>query len=87
MPTERSRDRGGVLVAVAMVLLPALCCALPALLAAGALGAVGGWLRNPWVIAVAALVVGGGLVRALVRRSRCSRSHDERVTNRRRVLR
>jgi thiol:disulfide interchange protein len=52
-----------------MVLLPALCCALPALIAAGVLGAVGGWLRNPWVIGAAAILVVGGLVRALLRRS------------------
>lgn len=69
MPTERSREHG-VLVGVAMVLLPALCCALPVLITAGALGAVGGWLRNPWVLTIAALLVVGALGRALLRRSR-----------------
>ncbi|WP_199796532.1 hypothetical protein [Pseudonocardia dioxanivorans] len=38
----------------AVALLGALCCAGPALLAAGALGAVGSWLSNPWLIAAAA---------------------------------
>jgi mercuric ion transport protein len=52
-----------------MVLLPVLCCAIPALIAAGVLGAVGGWLRNPWVIGIAVIFVVGGFVSALLRRS------------------
>jgi thiol:disulfide interchange protein len=43
----------------ALVLLAALCCGLPLLLAAGALAGLGSVLGNPWVIGAAvALAVG-----------------------------
>jgi hypothetical protein len=43
----------------AVVVLPVLCCAGPALLAAGALGALGSWLLNPWLIGAAILLAVG----------------------------
>lgn len=49
----------------ALVTLPVLCCAAPALLAAGALGGLGSWLVNRWLIGAAVLgglaVLGWGL--------------------------
>ncbi len=62
-PTRRSmREYLGI---GALVTLPVLCCAAPALLAAGALGASGFWLVNPWLIGVAVLaalsVLGWGM--------------------------
>lgn len=48
--------------------LVVLCCAGPALIAAGALGAVGAWLANPWVIAIAVAIAATALV-ALLRRT------------------
>lgn len=53
-------DKRGVVAALGVGALLILCCAAPALLAAGLLGGLGTWLGNPWVIAaavVAALVV------------------------------
>jgi len=58
-PTRRSmREYLGI---GALVTLPVLCCAAPALLAAGALGALGSWLVNPWLIGTA--VLGPHLIR------------------------
>ncbi|WP_219418496.1 hypothetical protein [Pseudonocardia nigra] len=60
---HRLRDSLGV---AAVVALPVLCCAGPALLAAGALGVLGSWLLNPWLIGAAillALGVGGWRLR------------------------
>ncbi|MCP3818514.1 hypothetical protein NLX86_10405 [Streptomyces sp. A3M-1-3] len=51
-----SRGRSGGVGLVAAGLLMVLCCAGPLLVGAGALGAVGGALRNPWLISVAAVV-------------------------------
>ncbi len=52
-PTHRSvREYLGI---GALVTLPVLCCAAPALLAAGALGALGSWLVNPWLIGAAVI--------------------------------
>lgn len=53
-------DKRGLLATVGVGALLILCCAAPALIAAGLLGGLGAWLDNPWVIAaavVAALVV------------------------------
>jgi mercuric ion transport protein len=64
-PTGRSEAALGIGAVVAMV----LCCAGPALLAAGALGAVGAWFGNPLVIAA-----GAGVVLAVVLGGRRRRS-------------
>lgn len=54
-PTERpARSSLGVAV---LAVLPVLCCAAPALLTAGALGALGSWLTSPWLIGAAVLLV------------------------------
>lgn len=51
MSTNPGKDGGlGTLATIGIVALPVLCCALPVLIAAGALGAVGSVLGNPWVI-------------------------------------
>ncbi|VEG41035.1 Uncharacterised protein [Mycolicibacterium flavescens] len=42
--------RNPVLLGAAAVLVTALCCAAPVLIAGGALAAVCGLLENPWVI-------------------------------------
>lgn len=47
----------GALGVAALALLGVLCCAGPALLTAGALGAVGAWLASPWLIAAALAVL------------------------------
>lgn len=44
----------GALALLGAALVMVLCCAGPLLLAGGALGAVGGELRNPWLITVGA---------------------------------
>jgi hypothetical protein len=49
-----------------------VCCAGPALIAAGALAGIGGFLGNPWVIAAAAVVLVAA-VTAVIRRRRPSR--------------
>lgn len=52
-------DKRPVLATLGVGALLVLCCAAPALIAAGALGALAAWLGNPWVIgaAVAAVLV------------------------------
>ncbi|WP_216207073.1 hypothetical protein [Amycolatopsis aidingensis] len=52
-------NKRGVLTTLGLGAVLVLCCAAPALIAAGALGALGAWLGNPWVIgaALAAAVV------------------------------
>lgn len=57
-------------VTAGLVLLPILCCTLPLLIAAGALGAVGAVLCEPWVIAAAVLLPVGVVGRRLLRRRR-----------------
>lgn len=63
------------LPAVGVVAAMALCCGLPLLIAAGALGSLGAWLGNPWVTGAAVLGALALMVR-LVRR-RTSRSADD----------
>ncbi|GAB7145671.1 hypothetical protein [Mycobacterium riyadhense] len=45
------------LAAAGLALLPVLCCALPLLIAAGALGALAAALANPWMIGAGAVLV------------------------------
>lgn len=73
MPTT-SKDQGNrTAVAVGgFFLLHVLCCGLPLLIAAGALGAAGSILANPWVIAAAVFLAAGALVWALQRRRKGS---------------
>lgn len=53
----------GLMAVVAMV----TCCALPVLISAGILATIGGVLRNPLIIAAAALVLAGAVAYALRR--------------------
>ncbi len=53
----KSTNTRGPLAAVGVGAALVVCCALPLLLAAGALGALGGVLWNPWLLAGAAAVV------------------------------
>lgn len=43
----------------ALLAVPVLCCAGPALLGAAALGTVGSWLLSPWLIGAAGLLALG----------------------------
>lgn len=74
-PPRRGSEPSGVGVAaagIAAAFLVIVCCAGPALIAAGALGAIGGFLGNPWVIAAVLLVLAAA-VTAAVRRRRAGR--------------
>ncbi|WP_435057742.1 mercury transporter [Streptomyces sp. bgisy060] len=74
-PPRRDRASSGTGTATAgigLVLLMIACCALPALIAAGALAGIGAALGNPWVIAIAAFFL-ATIVTALVRRFRSGR--------------
>jgi mercuric ion transport protein len=59
----------------ALAVVAVLCCAAPALIAAGALAFIGAAVRNWWVIGAAVIVVLGGLGYAKHRR----RPHRRRV--------
>nr|WP_024127515.1 hypothetical protein [Streptomyces sp. F12]AHE40251.1 merT [Streptomyces sp. F12] len=79
MPTtdrpRRDQESSGTGMAAAGIdaaVLMIVCCAGPALVAAGTLGALGGFLGNPWVIA-AAIVVLVAAVTAVVRRRHSGR--------------
>jgi hypothetical protein len=48
-----SESKRTALAAAGFLLVPIVCCGLPVLIAAGALGAVGSVLGNPWVIGTA----------------------------------
>lgn len=56
--------------------LAALCCAGPALLAAGALGVLGSWLLNPWLIGAAVLLALGAVGLRLRHRASTSSGAD-----------
>nr|WP_179367770.1 hypothetical protein [Streptomyces albidoflavus] len=53
---------------IGAALLMIACCAGPALIAAGALGTIGGFLGNPWVIAAAVLILAAAVTAAVRRR-------------------
>ncbi|APU43430.1 hypothetical protein [Streptomyces sp. TN58] len=77
-----SRERSGlgeVAAAVGAALLMVACCAGPLLMAGGALRAVGGVLRNPWLITVGVVVLlmgAGYVLRCRVRRRRGTGDQD-----------
>jgi hypothetical protein len=69
MPNSRSgQRRRDTLKAFALLLLPLVCCGLPVLIAAGALGGLGAALRSPWLIGTAAVLGVAGVARLLHRR-------------------
>lgn len=47
----------GVLLGSGVAVFAVVCCAGPALIAAGAVGVIGGWLGSPWVIGAAAALL------------------------------
>jgi mercuric ion transport protein len=63
-PTHRPAGWSGV----GAVLLAVVCCALPAMIAAGALSALGAWLANPWLLGTTGLLLLAGLAVAWRRR-------------------
>jgi hypothetical protein len=67
---DPERPGPGSIAAVGVVLLAIVCCAAPALLAAGVLGTIGAWLSSPWVIAAAVVVAVGAVARVQHFRSR-----------------
>lgn len=73
-PPRRDQERSGAGMAAAGIaaMLAIVCCAGPALVAVGGLGAIGGFLRNPLVIAAAALLLAVA-VTAVIRRRRSGR--------------
>ncbi|GAA3093591.1 mercuric ion transport protein [Kribbella aluminosa] len=74
-PPRRDQESSGTGMAAAGIgaaLLVILCCAGPALFAAGALAGIGGFLGNPWVIG-AAVVVAAAAVTAVIRPRRAGR--------------
>ncbi|WP_082981626.1 hypothetical protein [Mycolicibacterium mucogenicum] len=50
MNQRQQGSKSPILLGAAAVVLTALCCAGPVLIAGGALAGVGGLLDNPWVI-------------------------------------
>lgn len=74
MPTHPGREsKRVVLAAIGIALLSLLCCGLPLLITAGALGAVGSVLGNPWVIVGAIVLVLGVIVWRVPRFARTTR--------------
>ncbi|MEU0469990.1 hypothetical protein ABZ215_38845 [Amycolatopsis sp. NPDC006131] len=72
-------DRDGTRTALAtgaFLLLPALCCGLPLLIAGGALAGLGSVLGNPWVIGAAIALLVAVVVCRIRRRARGARSSD-----------
>lgn len=57
MKGNKPTDTRGMLATIGLGAAMLVCCALPLLLAAGALGALAGVLRSPWLLAAAAAVV------------------------------
>jgi membrane protein implicated in regulation of membrane protease activity len=78
-PDPQRSAAGMTAAGIAAALAVIVCCAGPALLAAGVLGALGGFLGNPWVIAVAAAMLAAAVTIVVWRRragrADCSRSH------------
>jgi len=68
---EMARDGRGVLAGIGIGVAMVLCCAAPALVAGGALAAIGGFLGDPLVIAVG--IVGVAVAVPLVRRGHAAR--------------
>jgi hypothetical protein len=72
-PESSGTGTGMAAAGIGAAVLVIVCCAGPALIAAGVLAGIGGFLGNPWVIA-AAVVVLVAAVTAVVRRLRSGRA-------------
>jgi len=69
------KDDGWSFASLGLLALPVLCCGLPALLAAGGLAVVGGWLgaHGLWIGGAAAAVAAAAVgVRWRTTRRRCA---------------
>lgn len=66
----------GLLLGSGVALFAVVCCAGPALIAAGALGVIGGWLASPWVIGAAVALLVAAVVWTVTRRRGTSDSAD-----------
>lgn len=64
---RESSGTGTGTVGIGVVLLMIACCALPGLIAAGALAGLGGFVGNPWVI-TAAVLLAAAVIATVVRR-------------------
>lgn len=53
-----------------------VCCAGPVLIAAGAFGVIGGWLRSPWLIGAALTLLAAAVLWTMARRRNGSDSAD-----------
>jgi mercuric ion transport protein len=58
----------GLLLGSGVALFAVVCCAGPALIAAGALGVIGGWLGSPWVIGAAVALLVAAVLWTMSRR-------------------
>lgn len=64
-PFQKTSDRDiGIMAALGL----AVCCGLPLLLTAGAIAAIGGFLRSPWVIAAGLVLAISAVAYARARR-------------------
>lgn len=69
MSPTPSHDRD-LVAALGVGVLLVICCTLPVLLAAGALGALGGVLGSPWLLAAAGLLIVAAVVIVVARHRR-----------------
>ncbi|MGQ0803048.1 MAG: hypothetical protein ACT4PI_04200 [Actinomycetota bacterium] len=70
-------DRTGIFAGVGLAVAAALCCGLPLLIAAGALGALAGIGFGSWLLIAFGLVVIAGSVVAWRRRTRACPVDDD----------
>ncbi|GAA1519515.1 hypothetical protein ACIRN4_08390 [Pimelobacter simplex] len=77
-PPDRTDGSGpsGVLLGSGAALFMVVCCAGPALIAAGALGVIGGWLGSPWLIGAALTVLAAAVLWTMTRRRNGSDAAD-----------
>ncbi|MGH3864391.1 hypothetical protein [Actinokineospora sp.] len=85
--TDRRHDRRSLAPGTGIVALMLLCCAGPALVAAGALGALGAILTNPFVLAASAVLAVPAIAAWAVRRHHrdktcCPPSREDQETSR-----
>ncbi|QQE47801.1 hypothetical protein I6H91_06255 [Micrococcus luteus] len=74
---HNDRPGGGLLLGAGAVLLMALCCGLPLLVAGGLLAGVGGILGSPWVLGTGIALVALVVLVVARRRARSARNgHD-----------
>ncbi|GGM41265.1 hypothetical protein GCM10012275_10350 [Longimycelium tulufanense] len=73
--SARPPDRRSVTVGLVVAGLMVACCALPALIAAGALGALGAVVGNPFLVGAAVVLAALAVGRALWRHHRQDRGN------------